>query len=303
MTQVHLFSHNDLDGLSTYFPLKEAFGERLVTNKFCSYARINSMLTRFLKNQNLTDILFITDISIDQNVISLLQERHKKGQPIYFIDHHANNEWMNQYEWAYVFPVLGEKKTCATTLVTEFLKEKFEYKPGLRMYSYIELVRSYDVWDWKADGNEKAKQLNDFFFLGNFQEFVDTIYEILTDKPDEKFDFPKPIKDLLVLEQKKIQRYLEAKEKEMRKVTIQGRSVGLAYAENYQSELGNHLAETFPEVDFVLLINLSTRRASVRSLKPENDCNVFASKYGGGGHPQASGFPITADNINSFIFI
>lgn len=303
MSKVHLFSHNDLDGLSTFFPLKEAFGDRLVTNKFCSYARINSMLLRFLKKLKSTDILFITDISIDQQVISVLEERHRKGQAIYFIDHHANNEWMNQYEWAHVSTESNYVKTCATSLVSAFLTEKFNYRPKQRMNSYTELVRSYDTWDWKVEGNLEAKRLNDFFFLGTFQEFVDTIYETLTTEPERDFAFSDSINELLTLEQKRITCYLEAKEKEMRKVILQERSVGLVYAENYQSELGNYLAENSPDVDFVLLVNLSTRRASVRSLIAENDCNVFAATYGGGGHPQASGFLLTEDNIREFIFI
>jgi oligoribonuclease NrnB/cAMP/cGMP phosphodiesterase (DHH superfamily) len=261
------------------------------------------MVKNFLKKCNTTDIIFITDISIDSTIIKLLDTRHKAGQPIYFIDHHENNEWMNKYEWAYVFPAKNGVKTCATTLIVEFLEDKFFYESSIKMKSYIELVRSYDVWDWKAEGNTNAKKLNDLFFLGSFQEFVDNTYEWLTEYPNEEFSFPDNIEFLLAHENKKIQKYLESKDKEMRKGIVCERQVGIVYAENYQSELGNYLAEIHLDVDFIILINLSSKKASVRSVKVDCNCNLFAANFGGGGHPQASGFLLNEENIHQLIFM
>lgn len=300
--KAHLFSHNDLDGLSVYFPLKLAYGENLVTTKFCSYKMVNVLLKKFLKTCNYTDSIFITDITLNEECISLLHKRSLKGQPIYFIDHHECNLPLNKYNWVHVTTVYKDgRQACATSLLTEFLMDKGLIKKHEVLSSYVEYVRLYDTWEWEEHNCKYAKNINDIFFMNSFKEFLDIIYPIILENSEGSFSFPSKYNFLLEVENKRIEKYIEAKDKEMRKTVIEGRPVGIVYAESYQSEVGSYLAKNHLDLDFIILVNLSSRRVSVRSFKDEADSNEFCSLFDGGGHKKASGFSLTKENIFQFI--
>ncbi len=97
--------------------------------------------------------------------------------------------------------------------------------------------------------------------------------------------------------------YIEKREEEMLKTELDGYKVGIVYAERYRSDLGHHLAQKYPELDFVMIINIST---SI-SLRGENkvDLSLYSKKYDGGGHKNAAGCPLPKDllqNITKLIF-
>lgn len=59
----------------------------------------------------------------------------------------------------------------------------------------------------------------------------------------------------------------------------------------FASDVGNLLARTKPPLGIVVTMNADTLSVSLRSDK-SLDVSVLAKKFGGGGHPQASGFDI-----------
>lgn len=78
---------------------------------------------------------------------------------------------------------------------------------------------------------------------------------------------------------------------------------GLVFAENYRSQVGNTLLEMHPEIDFMIIINVS-RSISYRA-KGKVDLTVITSKYNGGGHKNAGGSPLSSDlreKITKMIF-
>lgn len=300
--KIYIYSHNDLDGVSASFPIKEKFPNVEIKTIFSSYARIDSNIEKFLnRKMDLSEVVFITDISISEENITKLKERAEAGQLIFFIDHHAINIPLNVNEWSYVEDVKEGVKTCATTLVIDVLKDKFDYEPSQSLVEYAEMVRQYDTWDWAELGNKKAKELNDFFFMNSFKEYQEIMLGALSSNTDE-FIFPEKYQVLMDYEEKRISLYFAAKERDMRIVEMFGRKVAFIYAESYLSELGNYICENH-DVDFTLMLNLSSKRGSVRSIKPDCDCNEFAGLLGGGGHPPAAGFLVTEDNINHLIHL
>ena len=85
--------------------------------------------------------------------------------------------------------------------------------------------------------------------------------------------------------------YIDLKEKQMIKCFIKPYNVGVVFAENYRSLLGNELSKRHPELDLVIIINLS-RSISYRTIKDDVDLSKFAYIYGGKGHQKASGSPL-----------
>lgn len=110
---------------------------------------------------------------------------------------------------------------------------------------------------------------------------------------------------LLELEQNKINQYINKQDKTLTEevLTINDKiySVGIVFAEQYISELGNELAKMHTNLDFIILINLSNNAISYRSIKENiNLGEDIAKYYGGGGHAQAAGSQIS-ENIKDII--
>ena len=64
---------------------------------------------------------------------------------------------------------------------------------------------------------------------------------------------------------------------------------GVVFADKYISELGNELCKLNRELDYIAIVNMSTRSVSYRTIKDDVDMGMIAKKYGGGGHPKAAG--------------
>ena len=99
-------------------------------------------------------------------------------------------------------------------------------------------------------------------------------------------------KELTLLEQKQreIDSYVEEKNKQLFTSPMCGKVCGFVFAEKFISELGNRLCEIHPEIDFVAIINMSSKTVSYRTVKDNIDLGRdVASLFGGGGHPKAAG--------------
>jgi oligoribonuclease NrnB/cAMP/cGMP phosphodiesterase (DHH superfamily) len=104
------------------------------------------------------------------------------------------------------------------------------------------------------------------------------------------------------MEQNKIQNYIERKRRELKIFNILGYQSGVVFAEQYHSELGNELAKSFLNLDFIVIINPATAKISYRGIKEDIDLGKDVAKiFGGGGHPRAAGSQIEDELIDTFI--
>lgn len=76
---------------------------------------------------------------------------------------------------------------------------------------------------------------------------------------------------------------------------------GIVFADKYISELGNELCKLNKELDYIVIVNMSTRSVSYRTIKDNIDVGMIAKEHGGGGHPKAAGAKIKFDNILNFL--
>ena len=105
--------------------------------------------------------------------------------------------------------------------------------------------------------------------------------------------------NILKVQQNKIDRYIKGKNKNIITKFIEGYNVGVLFAEQYVSELGNKLCELNSDLDLVAIIGNNT--VSYRTIKDSVDVSKIAKLYGGGGHPKASGNNINEEIINNYI--
>ncbi|MGG1685071.1 DHH family phosphoesterase [Pseudalkalibacillus sp. NRS-1564] len=294
---IKLFTDSDLDGTACALIAELAFeNEAEITH--CTYRNLDDRVESFLL-QNSGDPVFITDLSVNEHVEKHLEERYQKGSHVQMIDHHATAMHFNDYEWGFVDP--GEdKKTCAATLFYQFLLEKEKIERMESLEQFLELVRKYDTWEWEEDNEVDAKRLNDLFSIMGRETFKSEMLRRLTRDPNS-FAFNESEEMILDLEERKIERYIHQKNRQLVQMEVDEYCIGLVHAESYHSELGNELNKRNPHLDFITIINDGSRRLGFRTIHDEADVSEFASRYGGGGHPKASGCEMNEDTFCIFV--
>lgn len=297
--KIKLFSHNDLDGVGAVVIGKQAFGHSL-SYRCCAYSNIDSEVSKFIQSPEFetTDAIFITDISVnDPELIELINKI--ASDKVVLIDHHKTAEWLNEYSWANVHPTQinsaeVEELSCGTSLFYNYLVTSNLLTPTPELTDFVEQVRSWDTWDWdrSVPKNQIANQLNTLHVLIGQWKFI----ERFSKNPEVLFTSTE--KTLLKVENKRIESTIYSKRKSMIKKELKiGETlfyVGVVFADNYHSELGNTLAKENPELDFIMLIN-SGNRLSFRGMHEGIDLGKVASHFGGGGHPMAAGAVLSTE--------
>ncbi|WP_102347151.1 DHH family phosphoesterase [Bacillus sp. Marseille-P3661] len=298
---IKLFTDSDLDGMGCSLLAKIAFGEQ-VDVEYCTYRNLNYRVKKFLSNpEGINAMVYITDLSVNEENEKAFEGRYKKNKNIQMIDHHATALHFNKYEWGIVKPEYETgHKTSATSLFYDYLKEKQLITPEQSLNEFNELIRQYDTWEWEENENLVAKQLNDLFSIIGRQQFEEQMLERLTAVTDSFF-FTEGETLLLEVEEKKIERYIRSKNRQLIQTFINDFCVGIVHAESYHSELGNALNKRNPHLDMIVIINVGNKSVGFRTIHDHVDVSKFASTFGGGGHPKASGCSLTPETFKTFV--
>lgn len=243
------------------------------------------------------DEVIITDLAITKEVAKKIIDSKYKDRFL-LLDHHESNMYLNDYSFATVIEEINGFKECATTVLFKYLNDKYPNKVLLKnsVITFVELVRECDTWQF-TDLKSEATDLNNLFAFFGKDYFIDNYTTFLKNNND--FYFSKmELSVLKTLNQKRLE-YLEFMEDKVIIKQIQNYNIGVVFAEQYRSELGHFLAEKYiDKVDFIAIINMNYH-ISLRGIK-DIKLNEFALKYGGGGHPYASGMPVPK-NIKNII--
>ena len=296
---IKLFTHTDLDGVSCEILGKIAFEEDINVVR-CNYGDIDAKVEEFINGAEEYDKLFITDISVNKEIADKLLSVSDK---VILLDHHKTALWLNEYPYALV-QVEDESvgKMCGAYLFYEYLKKnhkEFDDTPALKLF--IDYVRMYDTWEWKEKyDNIIPKRLNDLMYIDGPNEFIDKMVYRLG---NNLFIFDDTDLMKLQIEQTYINSYVAQKNETLmiNDDLFPEYTVGITFADKYISELGNKLCELHPELDFVVLINMSTLTVSYRTVKDNLDLSDIAKGFGGGGHPKASGSRFDASIVNDML--
>lgn len=298
---VKLFTDVDLDGLGSGVLAKLAFGEQAKVS-YCSYRNLNQRVEAFITNQeNNNEETFITDLAVNEETEKKLAERFQAGKHIQVIDHHVTALHFNNYKWGSVKTEYESgKKTCATSLFYDYLIEKGRLDKSKALNEFVDLIRQYDTWEWDENNNIKAKRLNDLFHIMNREQFEEEMIKRLTENR-ESFDFTETENIILDIEEQKINRYIHSKSRQMVQTFVEDYCVGIVPAEQNMSELGNALNTQNPHLDMIVLLNLGGKKMGFRTIHDEVNVAEFAKRYGGGGHPKASGADLTKAAFETFV--
>jgi len=312
-SNVKVFSHNDLDGVGCGIVAKLAFPDADVT--YCGYHNIDERVSEFIKAGLYSnyDLIFITDISLNEEVTKMINDRPEIAKKLKLLDHHATAMHLNEYDWAFVQPMGQLGTNSGTNMLFEYLKRfgcfRYElYLDGLTCF--VEKVRRYDSWEWyNVYDDESASSLNDLFWLYGWKVFEKRYLDrfrklkmcrVMNGNWLEMFDDGDRI--VINVDNSKKRDYINRKQKQMLTGSILGHRAGFVFAEQYISELGNKLSENNPELDFIVILDLGNKKVSYRTTHDFIDLGKdVASHFGGGGHAKASGSQLNAGAIKVLI--
>jgi len=297
---IKLFTDSDLDGLGCGLLAKIAFPDE-VNVAYCSYRNLNERVEKFIDHpENEGARVYITDLAVNKKIEGKLAKRFNDGKHIQMIDHHVTAMHFNEYKWGFVQPEYESgRKTSATSLFYEHLVGNKMLEKTKTLDEFVELVRQYDTWEWETNDNRAAKRLNDLFFILGLETFENEMLERVNDK--DGFHLSDKEELILDLEEKKIDRYIHSKNRQLVQTFIDDYCVGVIYAEQYLSELGNALAKLNPHLDLIAMINMGTKKIGFRTIYDEVDVSSFAKKFEGGGHPKASGCSLFDETFSLFV--
>lgn len=297
---IKLFTDTDLDGVGCGIIAKLAFGEEADVS-YCSYKNLNERVKKFIEDPASDNAhVYITDLAVNSDIEKRLEARFNSGKHVQMVDHHVTALHFNSYKWGLVQAEYDtNKKTSATSLFYDFLLNKELMKPNPSLEQFIELVRQYDTWEWEVNKNTDAKRLNDLFFIIGIDTFEKEMLERLT--KNQPFTLSDTEEMILDVEENKIERYIHSKNRQMVQRFVDDICVGIVNAEQYLSELGNALAKLNPHLDLIALVNVGTKKIGFRTIYDHIDVSQFAKRFGGGGHPKASGCSLTEETFDLFV--
>jgi oligoribonuclease NrnB/cAMP/cGMP phosphodiesterase (DHH superfamily) len=287
-----LITHTDLDGISPIILLN------LTGIKF-EYKTVEIADLETVWNELVEagfekyDQIYFTDLSLTQNMYDYINE-HELNVKVF--DHHETHLFANVYPYVTVKVDIDGVPTCATELFYLYLKKI--YKDELNKKSlkqYVDYVRELDTYKFTSDIPRQIDSLKSTY---GSKDFIKSFTRRLKNK--EEFSFTSFEKRLTKVKAEELQRYLEKKEKKMVRYKIDGHDVGVVFAETNKSDLGNYLSKNNPDLEFIILIDASSR-ISYRASRDDVNVSEFASIYGGGGHKLASGSGFTDEDRDKIV--
>ena len=304
--KIKMFTHTDLDGVGCSILLKNVYRDSDINVEYCDYNNINEKVEEFLNlNEDLSfDLIFITDISVNESIAERIQEKVElnKYNKFVLLDHHKTADWLNKYTWATVEENSEylERKTSGTQMLHEWMvSHNSEYIKNnwYNSKEFIRLVNDYDTWHWNTIGDLIPKKFNDLLYIYGRDKFIE---KVLFELKSCFTHFNSTDELILDLKQEEVDRFIESKNKTLKIVEIDDISLGIVFAESNISELGNRLCKLNPNIDAIAIININ-HSISYRTIKDNVDVSALAKKYGGGGHTKSSGSPINDTIRNNLI--
>lgn len=276
-----LVTHTDLDGVGCAVMYLKAFPNTNVY--FTDYDKVNELLAELLTSAHWASEIVITDMSPTESMAELL---HKRSN-VSLIDHHPTAQYlMDKYPWAVVDTAHSATKLVYTMLSNTHLMQDCE--------SFMKLVDNYDTWGHGRGPTDEAKKLNSLLWTMGQERFLKR-FVLITDpilSPTEEM--------VITLEEERKAKYIADALPQVNQLTdTNGYNYGLIGAEQYSSQLGNDILKAYPDLEYVIMLNFLTDKASLRG-RGNVHLGDMAKSLGGGGHAKAAGFPLDQSTLKYF---
>lgn len=333
-------THNDADGVGCGIVAAIMLGNTYDlehNTHFCSIGgvneKLNSLLDEYDENDNIPDLVIISDISISEDTADRLEEYEKKGTKLIGVDHHGTNTLRRPW-----FKVITDKfkdvrfkepvLISATYILSFVLKEVLSINEDMYLISdnrvmnnfklMIDMISRYDTWEWKYKP----------FDYNGLLDYKENIYSVITSfiGPDKTFEdlflhyksyyivdiaeddyitpFPAMFKIIYNIECQNSERFIKSLKDKTRVYEEDGKVIATFINENEYSNDAAEFLYGYNFIDIVEILYPSSSITGYRTKKDDIDVSKFAlTRYDGkgGGHAKASGTNSISDEKYAMI--
>lgn len=264
MSKSILFTHNDFDGAAcAIVALRSGMVQEV---QYHDYKTIDKAVLKALDDDYKT--IYLADISVEP---ATAEKMNNKGNCLLFDHHQTAQEKLAplNYGWIYI-----DTSMCGAKVMSTYIEEIPKDLDNL-----IYHANDYDMWIHESP---HSKRMNMLLWLYGIDKFVDRF----TKNPDVRFTQE---------ENAMVDSYVERRRSYVTKACDgmmtfkdkQKRPVAVVFAEKYTSDIGQNILYSYPEIEYVIIINMVEGSASFRSRQV--DVSELAKFFGGGGHKLAAG--------------
>lgn len=307
--KVLLFTHkNDIDGMGNSVLANLAFEK--VDYVLCGTFDLTENILKYYNDGTIYDYdkIFVTDLCLEDPVLSKIAQDEKLKNKILDFDHHRTFTAEKYTKHPFIKVQISNENglCCGTSLFYEYLLlQGLIDKNNLAIKEFVELTRQHDTWEWKnIYNNEKARELAVLFDVIGPEAYIDFMIKKLSDEEKKIFGFNDLERSLI--ENRKVQ--IEEKSKIYSEKVIYKEILGLKagivfITYEYRNELAEYFRENNFDMDFAMMIALDPGVVCYRSVKDGANVRLIAEYFGGKGHDKAASNPITEDIQNKLIKI
>lgn len=291
---IQIISHTDMDGYAAASIIAH-YNDVCIEENCSEYEQDNLILVNYPKNFPVDKIregayVYITDTSFGPDTIKYLVEICEKAEKVVWIDHHRTSEVgiESLTEIPKNLLHLVETKYSATWLAYEFYNLGIE---DSEFPKWIHYVDDHDCW-------KKKYELTNYFSNGMFDATISEYLRLLrSDYRDLDGITDEIIKKGMIIEkyaeslnQRNLSRAFEYEIEGIKTLCLNSIGNSKAFGEKIND---------YPMVCLFRYNGTDNRwNYSIYSVAIDGeqvDCSKIAQKFGGGGHPGASGFAL--DNL------
>ncbi len=253
---------------------------------FADHSQVDALTTKLANELEPGGRLMLADISCSRKTLfDVMDILNQKGASLEIYEHHVSQDWLQSLRpsTGLNFLCIFDLNRCGSKIFYESYVKDF---PVLEAYGdFINAINDRDLWinqDPKGEFLTKLHQIyDDELFVKRFLQNVTMVptsdERVIMNYQDRK-------------EEKRLQQLLDSIEI---KTDSKNFKYGIIYGSGSGSELLNRAIHQ-NNLEYALLVDFNTRRASIRGLGVMN-CANYAMSKGGGGHRCAAGFPLNLD--------
>lgn len=300
--KVLVFTHkSDIDGMGSIILTKLCY--EFVDYVLCDASNLKSNFMAYLENDKIYeyDIVYITDLWLDDELLQRIKKDEKLKTKVYAFDHHREILKEN-----YNFVTLRVEDSygicCATSLFYEYLVQNkiIVDKPNIK--EFVELTRRYDTWEWKNKYNdEKANHLTILFKVLGIEGYIESIVNKLNSE-SKTLEFSSLETNLINNKINQIQEKVKICADNISYRDILGYKVGIVFiSKEINNDFAEYVRENNYNMDIIMEICMENGGISFRSIKDGIGVRKLAKYFGGNGHDYAAGAVISKETQESLI--
>ena len=296
--KILLFTHkNDIDGIGNVILSKLAFNN--VDYILCETFDINYKVNEFIITKKIYEYekIFITDLCLNEELLSLINKDEILKDKVQIIDHHKTyeNEKYTRYPFVKVKIKNDKGLCCGTSLFYKYLNDNNYLTKNNIINEFVELTRLHDTWEWRnIYNNETARDLAILFDSLGIEGYINFMYNKLT--TEKEFNFNEVEKILIENKKLVINDAIEGYLKNIYYREILGMKAGIIFINyEFRNEIAEYLRENKYDIDFAMMISIDKGVISYRSINKNVSVRKVAEFYNGKGHDVAATNPITTE--------